>query len=168
MLIAKNIEKNTTYSTQEPHLFLCSAIFISSIVLTHSSTNLSINLFLHFQFLKSKYSPKSHGLPHSHSQLLGFQINSLSHTPLSINSLHSHLHLSSFQRCLLIQTLLSNLHLHLHVSCHFMCLVSLVLDIRLNTLTFKSFTASATHIYTHGSLILLQLPLHLLVLILKG
>ena len=168
MLIAKNIEKNTTYSTQEPHLFLCSSIFISSIVLTHSSTNLSINLFLHFQFLKSKYSPKSHGLPHSHSQLLGFQINSLSHTPLSINSLHSHLHLSSFQRCLLMQTLLSNLHLHLHVSCHFMCLVSLVLDIRLKTLTFKLFTASETHIFAYGSLILLQLPLHLLVLILKG
>ena len=40
---------------------------------------------------------------------------------------------------LLLQTLASNLHLHLHVSCHFMCLVSLVLDIRLNTLTFKFF-----------------------------
>ena len=132
MLIAKNIEKNTMSSTQEPHLFLRSAIFIFSIVLTHSSINLSTNLFLHFQFLKSKCSPKSHGLPHTHSQLLGFQINYLSHTPLSINSLHSYLHLSSFQRCLLIQTLLSNLHLHLHFSCHFVCLVSLVFDIRLN------------------------------------
>ena len=49
-----------------------------------------------------------------------------------------------------------------------LCLVSLVLDIRLNTLTFKSFTTSGTHIFAYESLILLQLPLHLLVLILKG
>ena len=28
--------------------------------------------------------------------------------------------------------------MHLQVSCHFMCLVSLFLDIKLNTLTFKS------------------------------
>ena len=58
-----------------------------------------------------------------------------------------------------------------------MCLVSLVLDMntwlidlinRLNTLTFKTFTTSGTHILAHGSLILLQLPLYLLVLILKG
>ena len=79
----------------------------------------------------------SHALSHSHSQLLGFQINPLPHTPLSINSLHSHLHLFLFQRCLLLQTIASNLHLHLHVSCHCICLVSLVLDIRLNTLIFK-------------------------------
>ena len=48
----------------------------------------------------------------------------------------------------------------LQVSCHFMCLVSLVLDIRLNTLTFKSFTVSGTQIFAYGSLILLQLPPH--------
>ena len=42
------------------------------------------------------------------------------------------------------------------------------LDIRLNTLTFKSFITSGTHIFAYGSFILLQLPLHLLVLILKG
>ena len=87
--------------------------------------------------------------------------------PLSINSLHFHQHLSSFQRFLLLQTIASNLHIHLYVSCYFICLVSLVLNIRLNTLTFKSFTTSGTHIYAYGSLILLQLPLHLLVLILK-
>ena len=80
----------------------------------------------------------------SHSQLLGFQIYPLSYKPLSINSLHSHRHLSSFQRCLLLDALASNLHLHLHVSCHFMGLVSLVLEIRLNTLKFKSFTTSGT------------------------
>ena len=49
-----------------------------------------------------------------------------------------------------------------------MCLVSLVLDIRLSTLIFKFFTTSGTHIFAYGLLILLQLPLHLLVLILKG
>ena len=49
-----------------------------------------------------------------------------------------------------------------------MCIVSLVLDIRLNTLTFRFLIASGTHIFAYGSLIFLQLPLHLLVLILKG
>ena len=77
-----------------------------------------------------------HDLSNSHSQLLGFQINPLSHFPLSIDSLHSHLDLSLFQCCLLLQTLASNLNLHLQVSCHSMRLVSLVLDIRLDTLTF--------------------------------
>ena len=129
------------YSVQELHLclfsFSFSAIFTSSIVSVHSSTNLSINFFLHIQFSQSKYLPTSHDLSHSHSQLLGFQINPLSHTYLSINSVYSHLHISSFQRCLLLQTLASNLHFHLHVSCHFMCLVSSVFDIRLNALTFK-------------------------------
>ena len=120
------------------------------------------------QFSQSKYSPTSHDLSHSHSQLLGFQINPLSHTPLSISSLNSHPHLSSFQRCSLLQTLPSSLHLHLHVSCQSMCLLSLVLDIRLNTLTFKFFATSGTHIFACGSLIFLQLPPHLLVLMLKG
>ena len=45
---------------------------------------------------------------------------------------------------------------------------SLVLGIKLNTLTFKSFITSGTLIFAYGSLILLQLPLHLPVLILKG
>ena len=49
----------------------------------------------------------------------------------------------------------------------FICLVSLVLDIKLNTLTFKSFITSGIHIFVYGLSILLQLPLHLLVLILK-
>ena len=47
---------------------------------------------------------------HLHSQLLGFQTDSLSPTPLSMNSLHSHLHFPAMQRCLLLQTLESNLH----------------------------------------------------------
>ena len=90
-------------------------------------------------------------------------------TQIRINSLHSHLHLLLlFQSCLLLQTLASNLHLHFHISCYSICLVSLVLDIRLKTLTFKFFTTSATPIFSYGPLTLLQLPPHLLVLILKG
>ena len=58
--------------------------------------------------------------------------------------------------------------MHLQVSCYFMCLVSSVLDIRLNTLTFKSFTVSGTQIFAYGLLMLLQVPLHLVILILKG
>ena len=64
-------------------------------------------------------------------------MNPSSHTPLSINSLHSHLHLFLFQRCLLLQTLVPNLHSHLQVSCHSIYLISLFLDIKLNTLTIK-------------------------------
>ena len=94
-------------------------------------------------------------------------MNPLSHIPLSIIYFYSHLDLSLFRCCLLLQALLFSLHLHLHVSSHSMCIVSLVLDIRLNTLTFKFFTTSGTHIFAYGSLILLQLQLHLLVLILK-
>ena len=162
------------YSVHEQHLWLILssdklilAIFTSSTVSVHSSTNIS-TIFFHLQFSQSKYSPTSHDLSHSHSQLLGFQINPLSHTPLSINSLQSHLHLSSFHHCLLLQMLVSILHLHLHLSYHFMCLVSLVLDIRLNILTFKFFITSGTQISAYGSLILLQIPLHLLILILNG
>ena len=107
----------------------------------------------------------SHNLSHSHSQLLGFQIN-LSQIPLSINYLHSHLHLFSFHLYLLLQTLASNLHLYLQVSCHSLCLVSLVLDIRLNTLTFMFLTTSETHNLAYGLLILLQRPFYLFILIL--
>ena len=55
--------------------------------------------------------------------------------------------------------------MHLHVLCHSMCLVSLVLEIRLNTLTFMFLMVSGTHNLAHGSLIALQLPLHLFILI---
>ena len=175
MLIVKIIENNTMCSVQELHLYLFSssdrvilASFTSLTVSLHSSTNLSTNFFLHLQFSQSNYSATSHDLSHSHSQLLGFKINPLSHTPLSINSLHSHLHLSSFQCYLLLQTLASSQYLDLHFSCHSVCHVSLVLYIRLNTLTFKFFTTSGTQILAYGSLILLQLPPHLLVLILQG
>ena len=94
--------------------------FVSSIFSVHSSTNGSINFFLHLQLEKSRYSPILQDLSHSHSQLLGFQTYPLSHTPLSINSLHSHLHLSLFYLCLVLQIILSNLNMHLQVSCHFM------------------------------------------------
>ena len=162
---------NTIYTVQELYLFSLSfsarvilASFTSSAVSVHSSTNLSTNFFLHLQFSWSKYSPISHAL----SQLLGFQINPLSHTPLPINYLHSHLHLFLSQRCLLLQTFSPNLHSHLQGSCYSINLVSLAFDIKLNTLTFKSFLTSGRQIFEYGLLILLQLPLHLLVVILEG
>ena len=140
MFIAKLKENNTIHTVQELHLFSClfsfSTSFVSSIFSVHFSTSLSTNFFLDLQFSWSKYSPILQDLSYSHSQLVGFQTNPLSNTTLSINSLHSHLHLSSLQRCLLLQILLFNLHLYLEVSCHFICLVSFVLDIRLKTLTF--------------------------------
>ena len=105
-------------------------------------------------------------LSHSHSQLLGFQISSSSHIPLSINCLHSHLYFSSFHLCLWLPTLASNIDLHLHVLCHSICLVSLILEIRLNTLTFTFLITSGTHNLAYGSLIVLQLPLHLFIVIL--
>ena len=165
---------NTIYTLKELYLFSFSFSgvilpnFTSSIVSAHLLIKLSNNFFVYLQFSQSKYSPILQVLSHLHSQLLGFQINPLSHIPLSINYLHSHLHLFLFQRCLLLQTIPSNLHLHLHFSCHSINLVSVVLDIRLNTLIFKIFTISGTQIFEYGSLILLQLPLHLLILILKG
>ena len=109
-----------------------------------------------------------HDLSDSRSQLLGFQINLLSHILLSINSLHSHLHLHIFQHCLLLKTLASSRHVHLEVSCHSIYLVSLILDIRLNTLTFMLLITSGTHTIAYGSLISLRLPLHLFTLILQG
>ena len=48
-----------------------------------------------------------------------------------------------------------------------MRLVSLLIHIRFNALTFKFLTISRTHNFAYGSLILLQLPLHLLVLTLE-
>ena len=112
-----------------------------------------MKLFLHF----SQYSSTSHDLSHSCSQLLVSQIHLLLHIPLSINHLHSHLDLSSFHLCLLLQTLASNLHLHLQVLCHSVYLVSLVLDIRLNTLTLMFLITSGTHNFAYELLILLQL-----------
>ena len=134
----KNITDNTIYTVQELHTFydhlkLHYQSFHFHQYFHYSLHSLSISFFLYLQFSKSKYSPTSHDLSHSHLQLLGFQINLLSHPFLSINSLHSHLHLSLFQRCLSLQKLTSNLPLHLQVLCHFIRHVSLVLDIRLNT-----------------------------------
>ena len=144
MLTVKIIENNIMYSVQERHLPTLSfsaevtlVSFISSTVSVYSSTNLSTIFSLHLQFSQSKYSPTSHDLSHSYSQLLRFQINPLSHIPLTINSLHSHLYLSLFQRCLLLQMLASTLHLHLHISCHY----------TLHTLTSKLFILSGVHIF---------------------
>ena len=54
-----------------------------------------------------------------------------------------------------------DLHLHLQVSCDSMYLVSLVLDIRLNTKTVMFLITSRRQNFSYGSLTLLQLPLHL-------
>ena len=97
-------------------------------------------------------------MSHSHKQLLGFQINPLSHIPFSTKSLHSHLNLSSFHFCLLLQTAAVNLHMHLQICCHIICLVSFILEIKLNALTFMFLIMSGTHNLSYGSLILLQLP----------
>ena len=150
------IKTNKSTSNQKP-----------SITSVHSSTNLSIRVFLQTQLLESKCSPIPLDLSHSQSQLLGFQLNPLSHTLLSIkSSLHSHLHLSSLHICLLLQTLEVNLHAHLQVSCQIICLASLILYIRLNTLTFMLLTMSGIHNLVYGSLILLQLLPHLFILML--
>ena len=128
ILIMKNMTNNIMYILQEVHTCLWSfrvALWIISFLLIfslHFLADLLINSFRHLQFLLSKYCLMSHDLSHSHSHILGFQISSLSHLPLSINSLHQHLR---FQY--------SNV-VHLQVSCCFIYLVSLLLDIRLHTL----------------------------------
>ena len=131
-------------------------LFLLNNIFTTFSTNLSTNIFLHLEFLWSKYSPASHDLSHSHSKLLGFQLNPLSHIPLY--SLHSHLHLSSFHHFLLLQTLATSLHVHLQVSYYFMYRVFIVLEIRLNAFTFLFLLILRTRNFAYGSLILLQLP----------
>ena len=87
MLIVKNIKNNTMYNMQE----LC-LHFVELIL-----TKLVFSIF-------SSYSPISHVLSHSHSQLLGFQINPLSHIPLLTNSLHSHGNLLLFQVFIITNT----------------------------------------------------------------
>ena len=148
---------------------IISSSLVSSIFSVHSSANLLTNLFLHLQFLQSNYSLKSQDLQHSHSLLLGFKINPLSHTFLSINSLHLHPHLSSIIPTLFIvaNTTVKSIFT-LTGLCHSMRLVSLVPDTRLNILTFRFFTTSGTHNFVYGLLILQQLPLHFLVLMIKG
>ena len=126
MLIVKNIERK--------QCTVCRNCIHAYFYLVH--LNVFQLVFLLLQVPCSKYSPTSHDLSHPHSKLLGFQIDPLSHMLLSTNSLHSHLHLSLFQYCLLLQTLLFSLHLHSQISCHSMCLVSLVLHI--SSLVFVS------------------------------
>ena len=89
------------------------------------------------------------------------------HTHLYQSILYIH-KLSIFHLCLLLPTFSFILHLHLHVSCHLMCLVSLFSDIKLKILRLIFLATSATHNSVYGSLILLQIPLYLLVSILKG
>ena len=162
MLIIKIIENNTMYNIQELHLSsLLPTIF-------NSSTQFHYTLPQVYQLF---FSTLTIFIIQILTNIIWFitliltitGLPNISHTSLWIHCLHSHQHLSSFQPCLLLETLAPNQHLHFHVSCHFMCLVSLVFEIRLNTLTFRLFIISGTHIFAYGSLILLQLPLNLLV-----
>ena len=165
MLIVKIITIKTTQIVQNHmHLFSCPAkvipaIFTTSIFSVHFPTNLSTKLFLHLQFSKSKYSPTSHDLWYSQSQLLGhlYQSSLCIHTCIYHYSTFVYYYKHLHQVCI-----------HIYTFCAILCLVSLVLDIRLNTLTINFLTTSGTHSFARGLLILLQLPLHLLVLILKG
>ena len=101
----------------------------------------------------------SHKLSHPQSHTPELQIHPQSHLPLSINSLQSHMHFSLFQHLLSLQTLAFNLHSHLKIS----CLASVLLDIRLNTLIFMFLPTPRRYNFASGSLILLQLPLHLFI-----
>ena len=163
MLIAKAITVKTKRLRKDIHTYFHAQINplqLRLLLLQYFQYILQLSFSLQLQFSQSKYSPTSDDLSHSNSQLLGLQIDLVTYTFISY-FLHSQLYLSSSQRFLLLQTLASHLHLHLHISCHFMCLVLL------NTLTFMFSMTSETHIFAYGSLILLQLPLHLIVLILK-
>ena len=102
MLIVQIVKNNRMYSVHEDlhsfsYLFsypakVILANFTSSIFSVHSSTNLSTNFLIYLIFLWSKYSPTSHDLSHSLSQLIGFQISPLSQLSLSASSSHSHSH----------------------------------------------------------------------------
>ena len=48
------------------------------------------------------------------------------------------------------KNIIASLHSHLQISCHSICLVSLVLDSRLKALTFKFLTTLGTHNFAHG------------------
>ena len=127
MLIAKNIENNTMYNMQELHISL--AIFTSSIFSVYSSTSLSANYFLHLQFFFSNIK---------WSVAFTFTFTRIPNISfITYTFINQFFTIWLFHCCLLLQTLASSLHLHLHVSCHFMRLVSLVLDIRLKALSFS-------------------------------
>ena len=133
MLIAKIIENNTMRNIQELHLFLCSflpAIFTSSNVSAHSSTNLSANLSYAYNFYNLNITYKYNitwfitftltitRIPNISSITYTFINQFFTFTPTFI----------IIPMLFILQTIASSLHLHLYASYHFMCLVSLVLD----------------------------------------
>ena len=120
----------------------------------YNLNNLDIHQYYNIYHIQThKYLDSKHILYHIHLYQLILCIH-----------IYIHLHFNHFH----LQIILSNLHMHLQVSCHFICLISLVYDIRLNTLTFKYLTVSGTQIFAYELLMLLLLPLHLFILILKG
>ena len=168
MLAVKIIENNTMYSVQEQQLCIfstelhsmelpsvkaISVIFTSSIFSVDSSINLSTNFFLHLQFSQSEYSPTSQ-IYHIHT-----------HSYQDSKQILCHIHL--YQLILCIHTCIyhhSNVvyyykRLHIINIYTYTFHAILVLDIKLNTLTFMFFIISGTHIFAYASLILLQVPL---------
>ena len=112
----------------------------------HFSTNLSASLFLDLQILNLNFL--------QHDMIHHIHINNyveskkiLYHTTLCLSILCIHIYIY-LHLCLLLQTFASSLHLHLQVSCHFMCLVSLALEIRLNILA-SMFQQHQEHIISH-------------------
>ena len=146
------------YSMQELYLclllssdrFFFLASFTSSTVSVHSSTNLSI--FFFFFFALAVFTVQIF------TYITEFITFTLTITGIPNKFFITHSFINQFFTftpafviipALFIVTLGSNLHLHLHVSCHSIYLVSLVLEIRLNTLTFKFFITSGTQIVLH-------------------
>ena len=169
MLIAKIIENNTMYNIQELHLFLCSfslAIFTSSMFqyiiqsvyqifffYTCNFYNLDILQYHMIYYIHIHNYQDSNYIPH-HIHL--YQSVLYIHTDIYHHSnvvyCYKHLHL---------------VYIYTYTFHAILCALFHQFLIRLNTLAFKFFTTSGTHVFAYGSLILLQLPLHLLVLILK-
>ena len=130
--------------------FFFLASFTSSTVSVHSSTNLSI--FFFFFFALAVFTVQIF------TYITEFITFTLTITGIPNKFFITHSFINQFFTftpafviipALFIVTLGSNLHLHLHVSCHSIYLVSLVLEIRLNTLTFKFFITSGTQIVLH-------------------
>ena len=136
------------YSMQELYLFLCSfllVIFTSSIFSVHSLTSLSAIFFLHLFTI------------YIFQNITSFITFTFTITKILNKCLMTYTFINQFfaftptiiiiPRLFIVANTRIKSNLHLHVSCHFMCLISLVLDIRLKTLTFNFFTSGHTFLH---------------------
>ena len=103
---------------------------------------------------------------HSQSNVHGFHTQSSLQKLQWSKVLHSHQHPSLFHLCFELRTLSFNLDLQSHDLCWNKHLNSFILCIKLNKFTF--YALSRTHTRAYGSLIVLQLPPHLLTLPVNG